>query len=181
MDMNKHLQNSKKIKKILGSGPSCWKWRGICMPPCICFGACFNFFLVVWGRYLEGIHWVYGKKTMWSILENGMSTLVSIWLSKMLCWLLCCVSLLSNTLGKSLKGLHIYGLSMDVQLKWILHGLSSKTRCKMMRNVTSRTWSKWHDSWCYIWSKWTKHFFQPSPLDCTSFYNTQHKTRLDAL
>jgi hypothetical protein len=110
MDLNKHLQNSKKIKKILGSGPSCWKWRGICMPPCICFGACFNFLLVVWGRYIEGIHWVYGKKTMWSILENGMSTLVSIWLSKMLCWLLCCVSLLSNTLGKSLKGLYIYGM-----------------------------------------------------------------------
>jgi hypothetical protein len=108
MDTNRHLQNGKKIRKILGIGPSCWKWRGICMPPCICFGACFN--LVVWGRYLEGTHWVYGKKTMWSILENGMSALVSIWLSEMPCWPLCCVSLLSNTLGKSFRGLYIDGL-----------------------------------------------------------------------
>jgi hypothetical protein len=37
-----------------------------------------NFFLEVSGRYLEGTHWVHGKKTMWSILENGMSALVSI-------------------------------------------------------------------------------------------------------
>ncbi len=50
------------------------------------------------------------KKTMWSILENGMSALVSIWLSKMPCWLLCCVSLLSNSLGKSFRGLYIDGL-----------------------------------------------------------------------
>jgi hypothetical protein len=62
MDTNRHFENTKKIKKILGSGPSCWKSRGICMPPCICFGDCFNFFLVVWGRYLDGTHWVYGKK-----------------------------------------------------------------------------------------------------------------------
>jgi hypothetical protein len=110
MDTNRHLQNSKKIRKILGSGPSCWKWRGIRMPPCICFGACFNFFLVLSGKYLEGTHWVYGKKTMWSILENGMSALVSIWLSKMPCWLSCCVSLLSNSLGKSLRGLYIDGM-----------------------------------------------------------------------
>jgi hypothetical protein len=32
------------------------------MPPCIWFGACFNFSLVVSGKYLEGTHWVYGKK-----------------------------------------------------------------------------------------------------------------------
>jgi len=67
----------------------------------------FNLFLEVSGRYLEGTHWVYGKKTMWSILDNGMSALVSIWLSEMLCWLLCCVSLFSNTWEKSFRGVYI--------------------------------------------------------------------------
>jgi len=56
---------------------------------------------VVSGRYLEGTHWVYGKKKMWSILEKGLSALVSIWLSEMPYWLLCYVNLLSNTLEKS--------------------------------------------------------------------------------
>jgi len=39
-----------------------------------------------------------------------MSAVVSIWLSEMRCWFLCCVSLLSNTLKKSFRGLYIDGL-----------------------------------------------------------------------